>query len=73
MSHISTSAIVACGFCILLTAGAPTAWAGGDPEGANNLASQLLLPHGDGLAVFTWGRGEDGQLGLGDRPKPRWR
>ena len=21
---------------------------------------------GDGLAVFTWGRGEDGQLGLGD-------
>lgn len=20
----------------------------------------------DGLAVFTWGRGEDGQLGLGD-------
>jgi Regulator of chromosome condensation (RCC1) repeat len=22
--------------------------------------------HNDGLAVFTWGRGEDGQLGLGD-------
>lgn len=22
--------------------------------------------HDDGLAVFTWGRGEDGQLGLGD-------
>jgi alpha-tubulin suppressor-like RCC1 family protein len=23
-------------------------------------------PDLDGLAVFTWGRGEDGQLGLGD-------
>lgn len=22
--------------------------------------------HGEGLAVFSWGRGEDGQLGLGD-------
>jgi Regulator of chromosome condensation (RCC1) repeat len=25
-----------------------------------------LPAHSDGLAVFTWGRGEDGQLGLGD-------
>jgi alpha-tubulin suppressor-like RCC1 family protein len=24
------------------------------------------LHHDDGLAVFSWGRGEDGQLGLGD-------
>ena len=24
------------------------------------------VPDLDGLAVFTWGRGEDGQLGLGD-------
>jgi hypothetical protein len=23
-------------------------------------------PNDDGLAVFSWGRGEDGQLGLGD-------
>jgi len=25
-----------------------------------------LLPDMEGLSVFTWGRGEDGQLGLGD-------
>jgi alpha-tubulin suppressor-like RCC1 family protein len=25
-----------------------------------------LKRHDEGLAVFSWGRGEDGQLGLGD-------
>lgn len=38
--------------------------------GGNNNGINLLAAHrrvaGDGLAVFTWGRGEDGQLGLGD-------
>lgn len=30
-------------------------------------ATGSQLHHSDaGLAVFTWGRGEDGQLGLGD-------
>jgi len=29
--------------------------------------SEMMARHNvDGLAVFTWGRGEDGQLGLGD-------
>ena len=28
--------------------------------------ARRTLPDLDGLAVFTWGRGEDGQLGLGD-------
>lgn len=31
----------------------------------NNTASTTTNTN-DGLAVFTWGRGEDGQLGLGD-------
>jgi hypothetical protein len=26
----------------------------------------MRLINDDGLAVFSWGRGEDGQLGLGD-------
>jgi Regulator of chromosome condensation (RCC1) repeat len=29
-------------------------------------SSTTATTHSDGLAVFTWGRGEDGQLGLGD-------
>ena len=32
----------------------------------HNLFARRTLPDLDGLAVFTWGRGEDGQLGLGD-------
>jgi alpha-tubulin suppressor-like RCC1 family protein len=31
-----------------------------------NTFARRTLPDLDGLAVFTWGRGEDGQLGLGD-------
>ena len=31
-----------------------------------NIFARRALPNLDGLAVFTWGRGEDGQLGLGD-------
>ncbi len=31
-----------------------------------NIFSRRALPDLDSLAVFTWGRGEDGQLGLGD-------
>ena len=31
-----------------------------------NIFARRTLPDLDGLAVFTWGRGEDGQLGLGD-------
>lgn len=33
------------------------------PKTRTNVASRSDL---EGLAVFTWGRGEDGQLGLGD-------
>jgi hypothetical protein len=32
----------------------------------SNTFIRRTLPDLDGLAVFTWGRGEDGQLGLGD-------
>lgn len=31
-----------------------------------NFLARRAVPNLDGLAVFTWGRGEDGQLGLGD-------
>jgi Regulator of chromosome condensation (RCC1) repeat len=31
-----------------------------------NDSSTMPLSSSDGLAVFSWGRGEDGQLGLGD-------
>jgi RCC1 and BTB domain-containing protein len=33
---------------------------------SNRRTEQIRPDHTDGLAVFTWGRGEDGQLGLGD-------
>lgn len=32
----------------------------------HNIFARRALPDLEGLAVFTWGRGEDGQLGLGD-------
>ena len=35
-------------------------------EGPPPLSNCRPLQPQDGLAVFTWGRGEDGQLGLGD-------
>jgi alpha-tubulin suppressor-like RCC1 family protein len=35
-------------------------------EGAQRRSSSMTFVNDDGLAVFSWGRGEDGQLGLGD-------
>jgi len=35
-------------------------------SGSSGTGSNTRLRDHDGLAVFTWGRGEDGQLGLGD-------
>ena len=35
-------------------------------EVAQRPSSSMRLINDDGLAVFSWGRGEDGQLGLGD-------
>lgn len=39
---------------------------GSSSTGRNSSSSVWHYFQGDGLAVFTWGRGEDGQLGLGD-------
>lgn len=39
---------------------------GGNQNSYGNGSSTVLWGEDAGLAVFTWGRGEDGQLGLGD-------